>query len=56
MNETPKLKIFNRDGTVTEVEPLKLWSPCGHDEGKGCHICDAGEKGADKSGTDDTGQ
>lgn len=22
-----KLKIFNRDGSVTEVEPLKAWNP-----------------------------
>lgn len=24
---TEKLKIFNPDGTVTEVTPLKLWTP-----------------------------
>jgi len=24
---TEKLKIFNRDGSVTEVEPLKMWTP-----------------------------
>jgi hypothetical protein len=26
--EKPKLIINNRDGTVTEVIPIKRWSPC----------------------------
>jgi hypothetical protein len=42
MAEEPKLKIFNRDGTVTEVTPNKMWSPCTGDAFGRCTIC--GEK------------
>jgi hypothetical protein len=34
-----KLKIFNRDGSVTEVEPLKMWQPCIYDKDGICEIC-----------------
>lgn len=34
MNDQPKLTIYNRDGSTTEVTPIKMWSPCGRDHGK----------------------
>jgi hypothetical protein len=39
MKEQPKLKIFNLDGTVTEVVPNKLWSPCKPDKNGNCIDC-----------------
>lgn len=37
--EQPTLKIFNRDGSVTEVVPNKMWSPCLPDKNGKCTVC-----------------